>query len=586
MMEPSSDGDTEEEARHDLAGGSAAPLSDTVHAGDSPPLHTRAGATQAQPSSAVVEELRSEIQDFVHTSDQRRRLFPRALLAGAAAGTVAVAFRAALAGGDAARAALLTWAHQFPVFGWLFPALYGAAGAGVAVAMVRRLAPEAAGSGIPHLEAVLRRFRTLDARRVLPVKFLGGVLAIGAGLALGREGPTVQMGASVSDIIAGWLHSGPRERRTLLAAGAGAGLAAAFNAPLAGLVFVLEEVQRDFRPIVFGAAFVAAAAADVVARSATHTQLPVFTVPSYPVPELTALPAFLILGAVAGLFGVLFNKVLLRSLDLFARVPARAAGAAAALVGAIVGLTGWFLPGALGGGHELAETVMAGGIALAAIPLWFVLRFVLTMASYGCGAPGGIFAPLLVLGALIGLAVGDVAHALVPGVVPRPEIFAVVGMAAYFTAVVRAPLTGIVLIVEMTGNYGQMLPLIVACFGAYAVAESVRDLPIYEALLERDLARGGLAHAPSEPIVLELAVEHASAFDGCAVRDLGLPPGAILVSARDETREWVPSGSTVLKAEDRITAVVSPEAANAHALAILREGCSGTGEPTAGRAAE
>ena len=529
--------------------------------------------TTSSESAVAREELRSEVQEYLHSSEQRRRLFPRALLVGVFSGLVAVAFRAALAAADAARNALLHIAHGFPGFGWAFPILFGALGAGLSVAMVRRFAPEASGSGIPHLEAVLRRFRVLDGKRVLPVKFFGGVLAIGSGLALGREGPTVQMGASVADLLSGLLKSPPRERRTLLAAGAGAGLAAAFNAPLAGLVFVLEEVQRDFRPIVFGTAFLAAAAADVVARFATG-QLPVFRVPSYAVPDLIALPAFALLGAIAGGFGVLFNQCLLKTLDGFARVPTGKRWLAAAVVGAGVGLIGWFSPQAQGGGHTLAETVMAGGIGLSAIPLWFLLRFVMTMGSYGCGAPGGIFAPLLVLGALIGLGVGEIAHQLVPHLIHRPEIFAVVGMAAYFTAVVRAPLTGIVLIIEMTGNYAQMLPLIVACFCAYAVAEGLNDRPIYEALLERDLASGG-APGKSEhdkAIVLELTVQPSAPFDGKAVRDLGLPAGCILVSGRDEDGEWVPGGETRLKGEDQLTAVISPDAAPT-AMALLREGC-------------
>jgi CIC family chloride channel protein len=521
-------------------------------------------------SDKAAEQVRSEIQEYLYVSEQRRRLFPRAILAGALAGLVAIAFRAALAAGDAARNGLIHWAHHYPFLGWIFPVLFGATGAGLAVALVRRFAPEAAGSGIPHLEAVLRRHREMDGKRVLPVKFLGGVLAIGGGLALGREGPTVQMGAAVADIVAGRLGVTQRERRTLLAAGAGAGLAAAFNAPLAGLVFVLEEVQRDFRPIVFGTAFCAAAAADVVARFATG-QLPVFAVPSYPTPPLTALPAFLVLGILTGLLGVWFNKTLLWTSDRFARIQKRVAWPTAAVVGAVVGLVGWFVPEALGDGHGLAETVMAGHIALAAIPLWFLLRFALTMNSYGCGTPGGIFSPMLVLGALVGLGVGDVAHRLVPGHVPQPELFAVVGMAAYFTAVVRAPLTGIVLILEMTGDYGQMLPLIVACFGAYALAEALNDRPIYEALLERDLVRGGVSSHPDEAAILEFTVQPGSSFDGKRVRELGLPPGCILVSCRDDVRERVPNANTRLKAADRITAVIAPEAQES-ALAALREG--------------
>ena len=193
------------------------------------------------------------------------------------------------------------------------------------------------------------------------------------------------------------------------------------------------------------------------------------------------------------------------------------------------------------------------------------------MCSYGSGTAGGIFAPLLVLGALIGLGIGEATHHFFPILVPIPAIFAVVGMAAYFTAIVRAPLTGIVLIVEMTGNYAQMLPLLVACFCAYIVAESMRELPIYENLLERDLLRGGALPDPREPMVLELEVEPGSPFDGRELRELGLPPGCIIVSCRDEAREWIPTATSKLQSHMRITAMVSPEAKGA--VAVLRHGC-------------
>src|SRR5262249_10920687 len=142
---------------------------------------------------------------------------------------------------------------------------------------------------------------------------------------------------------------------------------------------------------------------------------------------------------------------LIATLDLFARIPPKLVVLAAALVGALIGLVAWFAPQAVGGGHPLAGGFLEGRAALAAIPRWFLLRFVLSMASYATGAPGGIFAPLLVLGALVGLGIGEVTHLFFPHLVPVPAIFAVVGMAAYFTAIVRAPLTGIVLIIEMTG---------------------------------------------------------------------------------------------------------------------------------------
>jgi CIC family chloride channel protein len=144
-------------------------------------------------------------------------------------------------------------------------------------------------------------------------------------------------------------------------------------------------------------------------------------------------------------------------------------------------------------------------------------------------------------------------------------------MAAYFAAIVRAPLTGIMLIIEMTGNYSQMLPLLVACFCAYAVAEFLKDLPIYEALLERDLKRGGNKLLLEKPMVVDFTVQMDAPFVGVEVRSLGLPAGCILVRCSDGKREWVPKANTRLEAHLRITAVVSPEASSG--LEILRQGC-------------
>jgi len=269
---------------------------------------------------------------------------------------------------------------------------------------------------------------------------------------------------------------------------------------------------------------------------------------------------------------VLFNRSLLTTVDLFRRIPPRLVVPFAAIAGGIIGLVGWFSPMMLGSGNSLAQITLQGNLLLSIIPLYFGIRFLLTTTSYGTGAPGGIFAPLLVLGALLGLAIGQIFNFLAPSVVPIPAVFAVVGMAAYFTAIVRAPLTGIMLIVEMTGNYSQMLPLLVSCFCAYAVAEFLKDLPIYEALLERDLQRGSEIPVLSEPAVVEFTVQPGAKFAGRQISTLGLPPGCILVRCSDGKREWVPKANTRLEPHMHITVVIAPDATNG--IEILREGCN------------
>jgi CIC family chloride channel protein len=445
----------------------------------------RSGPDLGEDAAEIVS---GEIRDFVRAHEQRRRQVPRAIVVGAITGLVAVAFTRALVFAEAGRLWLVGAAHQADL-GIVVALALGAFGVGIALSLVAAFAPETSGSGIPHLEAVLHHLRPMRWMRVLAVKFAGGVTAIGSGLALGREGPTIQMGGAIGQAVSEWIGCEPVERRTLVAAGAGAGLAAAFNAPLSGLVFVLEELQRDFAPAVFTAVLVASVVSDLVERLASG-QLPIFHVATHATPSLLTLPPALVLGLAAGVLGVAFNRALLGSLDLFRRLRRWPPWLVGTVVGAAVGLVGWVDPEVLGGGDLLVVRTLEGGVALSALPRPFVERFALTMVSYGCGAPGGLFAPLLVLGSQLGLAVGLLTQHLGQPAIEDPIVFAVVGMAAYFTAIVRAPLTGIVLMIEMTGDYALVLPLLVACLAAYGVAELLGDLPIYEALLERDLMRG------------------------------------------------------------------------------------------------
>ncbi len=414
---------------------------------------------------------------------KRRHILPKALVIGLVAGLLASAFRIALQRSELAR---IAWLERLPALPGFFVAVgLGVLGGGIGVWLVRRMAPETSGSGIPHLKSVVLGEEQLHWRRVLPVKFAAGLSAIGGGMALGREGPTIQMGGATGLMVSSWFRvkPGEGERKALISAGAGAGLAAAFNAPLAGMIFVLEELQLGLTPVIFVAAFLASVTADVVCRVLTG-ETPVFALHDVHAPSLAALPVALILGGLAGLGGVVFNRALIGSLDAFRRLawPPFATGA---LAGGIAGLAAWLYPASSGSGGLLAERALAGVIAVRWVLVLLAVRFILTMTGYGSGAAGGIFAPLLLIGALAGLAVGKAAHVLVPSLAPHAEIFAVLGMGALLTAIVRAPLTAIVLMIELTGKYDFMLPLLVCCFAAYGVAEALGDTPIYEALRER-----------------------------------------------------------------------------------------------------
>lgn len=426
----------------------------------------------------------TQIQDTPGLSDQevkRRHIVLKALIVGVVAGVLASGFRLALERVEHWRALLIAAAG-----GWGLAAALaiGVIGGGVGVWLVRRFAPHAAGSGIPQLKSILLKETVPEWWRLIPVKFIGGLFSTGGGLTLGREGPTVQMGSGVGHMVSEWFQVkiGDGERRALMSAGAGAGLGAAFNAPLSGLVFVLEELHGNFTPVMFVAAFLASVTGDIVARLLTD-ELPVFHLAGLTAPGLATLPWAAVLGVFAGVLGVGFNRCLLATLDLRDRVikwPAFAVGAAAGL---LVGFAGWLLPGLAGAGGPLVQEALTGRIALAMLPVFLIARFSLTMVSYSTGAAGGIFAPLLGIGAMGGLLFGAGVHTMfATGPDLTPGVFCVLGMGALFTSIVRAPLTGIVLMIELTGVYNFMLPLLVSCLMAYGVAEAMGNTPIYEAL--------------------------------------------------------------------------------------------------------
>ncbi|MBL8905198.1 MAG: H(+)/Cl(-) exchange transporter ClcA [Rhizobiales bacterium] len=411
-------------------------------------------------------------------------------IVGAAAGLVGGLFRLVLLNADALRNRLVGEAQAFPLIGLLLVVTACALAGYAAAWLVRRYSPVASGSGIPHVEVVIEGRVPPAPFRLLPVKFVGGTLAIGSGFALGREGPTVQMGASLADLVGTICRRSWVDRRVLIAAGAGAGLATAFNAPIAGAIFVLEELVRRFEPRIAMVALGTSATAVSVSRLILG-DAPDFTVQGLDYAEAGARPLFLVLGLLLGLFAIVYNRTLLATMSFVGGFKSAPAELRAAVIGAGIGALAFFYPDLVGGGDPLTQRALNGLDALALLPALILLRLVLGSLSYAAGTPGGLFAPMLVLGAQAGLAFGLVCQWAFPGLAIEPIGFAVVGMAALFTGIVRAPLTGIVLVIEMTASVTMLLPMLMACFAAMFVGIITRDPPVYESLRDRLLETAG-----------------------------------------------------------------------------------------------
>lgn len=417
-----------------------------------------------------------------------------ALISGALVGLVGAAFCLALRQADQTRDLVIAWARQWPDFGWLILVV---AAAGLVMAarwLVQRFAPLASGSGVQHVEAVMQGEAEPASGVVLPVKFIGGTLAIGSGLALGREGPTVQMGAVIGALVGRGFAAIRADIRILQSATAGAGLAVAFNAPIGGVAFVFEELSRRFESRLIVATLAACGAALMVARALLGDP-PEFQLGPLSTPTSASLGLYLIFGALLGVLGAAYNRAIIHWLNLFnrfERIPVilRAAG-----VGGAVGLVAWFEPRLAGGGERIVQSVLDGQFTLVGLAGLFAARWLLGTFSYSAGVPGGLFSPLLLVGASFGALFGETfsalfgaaLHPLLPDLIPSTPALAVVGMAAFFTAVVRAPLTGLILIMEMTANTTLLMPMLAACLSASIAPALLGSAPIYDTLRQRML---------------------------------------------------------------------------------------------------
>ena len=436
-----------------------------------------------------------------------------------------------------------------------------------------RFEPDISGSGIPQIEGELKGLEDQNWRKVLIAKFAGCVLAIGGGLALGREGPSIQLGGMIGKGFARRKNALLTEERMLMSCGAGAGLAAAFGAPLAGVLFALEELHKNFSAEVLVSTMAASAVADYIAVNIIGLR-PVFDFDVEHRIPLRLYWAVVLLGVILGILGVIYNKLLDKMQDFFDRLGNKFISIGIMLM--ISFLMMFIYPTVLGSGNNLVKVISDGKFTLIALAILLVAKLLFSTGSFGTGTPGGIFLPLLVIGAITGGLYSTFLSTAFGVEEYYIKGFVIIAMAGFFSAIVRAPITGVILITEMTGNFMTLLSLVSASLVAYVVADLLGGEPVYDQLMHRrqrkKVESGSGTHdhdyladvysksdkkyvkkrisIRERKVVIDSSIHIGSMMDGHKVMELGLPEGSLIVSVMRDGKEIIPHGSTILNGGD------------------------------------
>jgi chloride channel protein, CIC family len=348
-----------------------------------------------------------------------------------------------------------------------------------------RYFPLARGSGIPQTKFALFVNEGRISFRTVFGKFFCCSASLASGISLGREGPSAHIGAGLASVIAGNLGLSQDRVKALVPVGCSAALAAAFNTPIAGVLFSLEEVMGDLHASVLGTAVLSSATAWMVLHLVLGDD-PLFHVSGYRLVHPSELGIYAILGIVGGLGSVAFVKLLLGLRLWFMRLPKWSVWLQPAIGGLSVGLIGYFVPEVMGVGYNYVEKVLNGDLVFRVVALLAVLKIVATAVSYSSGNAGGIFGPSLFIGAMMGGAVGSIAHWILPGYTAGAGAYALVGMGTAFAGIVRTPLTSVIMIFEMTRDYTIIVPLMISNLIAFFISQRLQREPIYEALAHQD----------------------------------------------------------------------------------------------------
>jgi len=400
--------------------------------------------------------------------------------------------------------------------------------------------PDARGSGVPQTKAALYARGGFISLSTVVGKFFCTSLTLASGIPLGREGPAVQVGGGIASVLGRALGLRPEKVKALLPVGAAAAVAAAFNTPLAAVLFALEEVVGDMHAPVLGSVVLASATSWGVLRLLLGNE-PLFQVPQYQLVNAWELVAYGMLGIAGGLVSAAFTQLLLRLREWFKRQPAKTVWFQPVAGGLVVGIMGWFVPSVMGVGYQYVGDVLNDSLTLKLMLTLLVLKLVATAVSYASGNAGGIFGPSLFLGAMLGGAVGSVAQYFFPGNVASPGAYALVGMGAAFAGIIRAPMTSVVMIFEITRDYAVIVPLMLANLVSYFISSRLQKEPIYEVLADQDgihLPKFGRGKRPRRQVmqILQPAAQVLAAEETLE--------RALELTREGEQRTWVVSDAS------------------------------------------
>ncbi|RRD32385.1 ClC family H(+)/Cl(-) exchange transporter [Streptococcus minor] len=491
----------------------------------------------------------------------------RGIVVGTGVGVVVVAFRLAIQKLFEMVTYLYHQAHHQPFYLLVIILFYA-----FIVVFVGKMiagAPDAKGSGIPQVEAELKGMMQLQWWTVLWRKFIGGSLAIASGLMLGREGPSIQLGAVTAKGIAEGLKASKMEKRSLIASGAAAGLAAAFNAPIAGLLFVVEEVYHQFSRLVWVSALAASITANFISLH-VFGLTPVLQMPEHlPVLELKQYWIYIVLGLFLGLAGFFYEIVILHIqyfYDFLSKIIPLPSQYHSLFAFIFILPIGYFFPELLGGGHHLILELPHFQPSLVILIVYLVIRFIWSMIAYGSGLPGGIFLPILTLGSLLGLVFGRLTFDFGWIAQEQMSLFIVLGMAGFFAAISKAPLTAMILVTEMVGNMSQLMVIGLVALSAYIIMDLLGGAPIYEAMLEKLLPENLEHNADMTLIEVVVSEKLGDTF----VSELPLPPSCLITSQIHHGKSKVVKGNSLLHTGD--TLYVALPVSEIHTVRHIFEG--------------